>query len=220
MSSTPSTTPGNQLPREHYLNATYGIRSWLLTTDHKRIALLVPCIGDLLLFHRRRVCHHDPDSPADPERLSGYAGNLQQAVHHARRGDDLFLPDPVDSRSPGKFPDTAHDRGQGSRLPQDQSFELVHLPGWRQLRSLFVLDRRLGHRLDVLHAAQQRLFQFRGYSGGDRSFHQRLLVDPDGPQFHRHHSHHARAGDDLVPACRFSFGPITPPASSSSSEPR
>ena len=29
-----------QLPKEHYLNATYGIRSWLLTTDHKRIALL------------------------------------------------------------------------------------------------------------------------------------------------------------------------------------
>jgi len=28
------------MPREHYLNATYGIRSWLLTTDHKRIALL------------------------------------------------------------------------------------------------------------------------------------------------------------------------------------
>src|SRR5438309_11394961 len=24
----------------HYLNADYGIRSWLLTTDHKRIALL------------------------------------------------------------------------------------------------------------------------------------------------------------------------------------
>jgi cytochrome c oxidase subunit I len=28
------------LPREHYLNATYGIRFWLFTTDHKRIALL------------------------------------------------------------------------------------------------------------------------------------------------------------------------------------
>src|SRR6266436_1980705 len=38
MSATPA--PGNQMPREHYLNATYGIRSWLLTTDHKRIALL------------------------------------------------------------------------------------------------------------------------------------------------------------------------------------
>ena len=27
-------------PHENYLNAHYGIRSWLLTTDHKRIALL------------------------------------------------------------------------------------------------------------------------------------------------------------------------------------
>src|SRR5512146_1843214 len=26
--------------REHYLNTSYGIRSWLLTTDHKRIAIL------------------------------------------------------------------------------------------------------------------------------------------------------------------------------------
>src|SRR5712672_3027887 len=38
MSATPVAV--NQMPREHYLNATYGIRSWLLTTDHKRIALL------------------------------------------------------------------------------------------------------------------------------------------------------------------------------------
>jgi len=27
-------------PKEHYLNINYGIRSWLLTTDHKRIAPL------------------------------------------------------------------------------------------------------------------------------------------------------------------------------------
>jgi len=27
-------------PREHYLNESYGIKSWLFTTDHKRIALL------------------------------------------------------------------------------------------------------------------------------------------------------------------------------------
>src|SRR5258708_3357232 len=38
MSATPAAV--NQMPREHYLNATYGIRSWLLATDHKRIALL------------------------------------------------------------------------------------------------------------------------------------------------------------------------------------
>ena len=28
------------VPKRHYLNADYGIRSWLLTTDHKRIGLL------------------------------------------------------------------------------------------------------------------------------------------------------------------------------------
>src|SRR5262245_49552659 len=27
-------------PREHYLNINYGVKSWLFTTDHKRIALL------------------------------------------------------------------------------------------------------------------------------------------------------------------------------------
>ena len=36
----PHGQPEQQLPHEHYLNATYGIRSWLLTTDHKRIAIL------------------------------------------------------------------------------------------------------------------------------------------------------------------------------------
>ena len=34
MTSTP------HLPPHHYLNDGYGIRSWLLTRDHKRIALL------------------------------------------------------------------------------------------------------------------------------------------------------------------------------------
>ena len=36
------------LPREHYLNVDYGVRSWLLTTDHKRIALLY--LASITLF--------------------------------------------------------------------------------------------------------------------------------------------------------------------------
>jgi cytochrome c oxidase subunit 1 len=32
--------PEPQLPKQHYLNADYGVRSWLFTIDHKRIALL------------------------------------------------------------------------------------------------------------------------------------------------------------------------------------
>ncbi len=36
------------MPREHYLNVEYGIKSWLLTLDHKRIALLY--LGSVTFF--------------------------------------------------------------------------------------------------------------------------------------------------------------------------
>lgn len=42
--SSPAQAPGfaeqNQMPKEHYLNAGHTIQSWLLTADHKRIAIL------------------------------------------------------------------------------------------------------------------------------------------------------------------------------------
>src|SRR5438034_7493028 len=46
--STVIVTPGSPAPvpeptppvREHYLNARFGVKSWLLTLDHKRIAVL------------------------------------------------------------------------------------------------------------------------------------------------------------------------------------
>src|ERR1700674_4897149 len=49
MSNTPP-APDKEFPDSHYLNATYGsgIRSWLLTTDHKRIALLY--LGSVTFF--------------------------------------------------------------------------------------------------------------------------------------------------------------------------
>jgi cytochrome c oxidase subunit 1 len=40
MSAMTETRNQHEMPRVHYLNADYGIRSWLFTTDHKRIALL------------------------------------------------------------------------------------------------------------------------------------------------------------------------------------
>src|SRR6202050_4305843 len=39
-----------QMPRENYLNAQYGLKSWLLTTDHKRIALLYLISVTLFFF--------------------------------------------------------------------------------------------------------------------------------------------------------------------------
>jgi cytochrome c oxidase subunit 1 len=43
-----SPKPAEALPKLHYLNVDYGIRSWLFTTDHKRIALLY--LASITLF--------------------------------------------------------------------------------------------------------------------------------------------------------------------------
>jgi cytochrome c oxidase subunit 1 len=40
MTTSPNPAPPVQPPRTHYLNAAYGLKSWLWTRDHKRIALL------------------------------------------------------------------------------------------------------------------------------------------------------------------------------------
>ncbi|MCL4819762.1 MAG: cytochrome c oxidase subunit I [Vicinamibacteria bacterium] len=42
--------PGNGLDRENYINAKHGIWSWLLTTDHKRIAILYLITITLMFF--------------------------------------------------------------------------------------------------------------------------------------------------------------------------
>ena len=101
LAAPPSNAGGYQLPREHYLNATYGIRSWLLTTDHKRIALLYLVSVTFFFFIGGTFASLIRIHLLTPRRLPGYAGNVQQALHHARRGDDFLLPDSVDSGGAG-----------------------------------------------------------------------------------------------------------------------
>lgn len=48
MNTVLTTPPPPALPAHHYLNAGYGVKSWLLTTDHKRIALLY--LASITLF--------------------------------------------------------------------------------------------------------------------------------------------------------------------------
>ena len=42
--------PSREEPEVHYLNVAFGVRSWLLTTDHKRIALLYLVAVTLMFF--------------------------------------------------------------------------------------------------------------------------------------------------------------------------
>ncbi|HXG11830.1 MAG TPA: cytochrome c oxidase subunit I [Gemmataceae bacterium] len=46
----PQAVPPPAQPQVHYLNVAFGVRSWLLTTDHKRIALLYLVSVTLMFF--------------------------------------------------------------------------------------------------------------------------------------------------------------------------
>ena len=120
--------------REHYLNASYGIKSWLLTKDHKRIGAAVSAHHHAVLLPGRRVRHPDPRRTADAAGRPGLVGDLQQAVHHARRHDGVLLPDPVDSRDAGQFLPADDDRRARPGVPQHQPAELVPAGGRRPVQ--------------------------------------------------------------------------------------
>ena len=111
----------------NYLNDGHGLKSWLLTTDHKRIALLYLVSITVFFFlggFFAMLIRLELLTPAG-DLLS--SRDLQQAVHHARRGDGLLLPDPVDPGGARQLPDPDHDRREGPGVPAHQPAQLVHL---------------------------------------------------------------------------------------------
>ena len=70
------------------------IRSWLLTTDHKRIAISISRSVTFFFFIGGIFAATHPARTAHPGRRSGAGRNLQQAVHHAWHDDGVFLSDP------------------------------------------------------------------------------------------------------------------------------
>ena len=64
-------------PRRHYLNASYGVRSWLFSTDHKRIALLYLVTitlmfvigGAAAVLFRLELMTHIPELRSQPIEL-------------------------------------------------------------------------------------------------------------------------------------------------------
>ena len=68
------------------------LRSWLLTTDHKRIALLYLRVDHGLLLSGRRRCGPDPLNLIIPQGALVVGRDVQPAVQHARRRDGVVLP--------------------------------------------------------------------------------------------------------------------------------
>ena len=113
--------------QEDYLQA-YTLKSWLLTTDHKRIGLLYMASITFFFFVGGAAATLMRLELMTPQGdVLSLAGRVQQAVHDARRDHDLLLPDPVDPGRAGQLPDAAHDRRPRPGLPQAEPAELVHL---------------------------------------------------------------------------------------------
>ena len=194
--------------RENYLNQEYGIRSWLLTTDHKRIALLYLVsitffffVGGFFALLIRL-------------ELLTPAGDLVQAdtynklfTMHGQVMVFFFLIPSIPAVL-GNFLVPLDDRRQGPGLSAHQSAELVSLHNcWGHLCPLHSHWRRR-HRLDFLHALQHRFQQYQGDRSGNCDFHRRILLHPYGPELCGHHSPNASAGNDMVALAAIYLGTL------------
>jgi hypothetical protein len=99
-------TPAPTFPSKHYLNASYGIGLWLLTTDHKRIRLLY-----IVPSHSSSCwalsCFHNSAQFDDASVHPGFSRDLQPAFYNAWRRDDPLFSGSVDSCGPRQFPDSS-----------------------------------------------------------------------------------------------------------------
>src|SRR5437660_5398322 len=117
----------------------------------------LPALDHILLLYRRLLRAAHSSGVADSSRRPGASRYLQQAVHHARHGDDFLFPDPLNSRRARELPRALDDRGERPGLPENQPPELVSLHHRRRDDVALHADRWSGYRLDVLRAFQHCL---------------------------------------------------------------
>ncbi len=202
------TVPVHEMPREHYLNATYGIRSWLLTTDHKRIAILYLLsvtffffVGGLFATMIRIHLLTPQGYLVTPETY-----NKLFTMHGVAMIFFFLIPS-----IPAVLGNFLVPLMIGAK---DLAFPKINLLSWYiyVVGGCFVLysfsTGGLGYRVDVLHTAEQRVFEFRGDACGAGHFHQRIFFDFDGAEFRGDHSHHAGSGDDMVPFAAVRMGAV------------
>ena len=185
MATTPIT--GTSCPKEHYLNADYGVRSWLLTIDHKRIALLylLSITVVFALGGAYAVAIRLELLTPQGDLFTSETYNKMFTAHGVVMVFFFLIPAiPGDA---GELPDPAHDRGQGPGLPADQPAVLVPLRD----RRLITLGALFAGGLDTgwtFYTPYSTAFcQQQRDDGRGRHLRRRLLLDPHRLQLHRHH---------------------------------
>ena len=103
------------------------LKSWLLTTDHKRIALLYLISVSIFFFLGGFFAMLIRLELLTPEGDLMQADTYNKVFTIARHDHGVFLSDPGRARDARQLPGAAHDRRQGSRIPAHQPAELVSL---------------------------------------------------------------------------------------------
>ena len=194
MSTTLPLPPTEDEP--NYLNVDYGWKSWLFTTDHKRIALLYLFSITAFFFVGGVFAVVMRLNLLTPEGLFEHDTYNKLFTMHGIIMVFFFLVPSI----PATLGNFLIPMMIGAR---DLAFPRINLLSWYiyivgGIVALTAIVRgRRRHRMDVLRALQRHLFEYSRDSGGAGNFHLRLLVDSDWPEFHRHHPQNARSGHDL-----------------------
>src|SRR4026207_2244346 len=165
----------------NYMNAQYGLKSWLLTKDHKRIALLY--LGSITFFFFIGGLYA---LMIRLELLTPQGDFLQSTTYNkvfTQHGIIMvfFFLVPSIPTTLGNF---LIPMMIGAR---DLAFPRLNLASWYIFTGGALLTplRRARRGLHVLHAVQHVGGARPRHSRGARHLHHRLLVDPDRPQLHR-----------------------------------
>ena len=149
--STPAPPPLERVPS--YLEDGRTLRSWLLTTDHKRIAILyllsitfffsIGGVAATMTFRLSLVV-------LPPATWSPMKSTTSASSRSAWRDHGLVLSDPLHSDGAGQLPAADDDRGPRPGFPQAQFAFVVPLRLRRPLHPGLADRRRCGYGVDVL----------------------------------------------------------------------
>ena len=107
--------------RVDYLNVSFGWKSWLFTTDHKRIALLYLIAITAMFFIGGAFAVLIRIQLVMPSGALRRAGHLQQVFHRPRNHNGLLLPDSLHPGDARKFSRADDDRRQGPGVSEAKS---------------------------------------------------------------------------------------------------
>ena len=179
--------------RENYLNSNYGIKSWLLTTDHKRIALLY-LISITAMFwiggFFAMMIRLELLTPAG-DLVSSDTYNKLFTMHGIIMVFFFLIPS-----VPAVIGNFVIPLMVGAK---DLAFPRINLLSWYiyMVGAITALVAMVTGGVDTgwtfYTPVQHHLLQHACHRRGDRHLHRRLFVDLYRTELHRHHPPHARA---------------------------